>query len=129
MQSHNREDKPKTKNQHHNRVNSQTGALIRVKLKHCARGATSTSSTSRARSGISQRLLVVCSRTTTQSSSRTTRRSGRGGTVHGRCGSSGAGAGARGLGLGTGLSTGGQGGRGTRRGLKIVELVRICVED
>ena len=117
MQSHNREDKSKTKNQHHNRVNSQTGALIRVELEHCARRTTGTSSASRAGSSISQGLLVVRSRTTTQSSSRATRRSGRGRTVHGRCGSSGAGAGARGLGLGTGFSTGGQGGRGTRRGL------------
>lgn len=117
MQPNNGEDKPKTQNQHNNRVNSQTRALVRVKLQHRARRATGTSSAGRAGSGILQRLLVVCSRATTQSSPRTTGGSRRRRTVDRRAGSRGTGAGASGLGIGAGLSAGGQGGSGTRRGL------------
>lgn len=122
MQSHNREDKPKTKNQHDNRVNSQTRALVRVKLQHRARRTTGTRGASRAGSDIAQRLLVVCSRATTQSSTRTTGGGGRGRTVDGRGGSRGTGARASGLGVGAGFGAGGQGRGGTGRGL--VELVR-----
>lgn len=122
MQSHNREDKPKTKNQHDDRVNPQPRALIRIKLEHRARRTTGTCGASRAGPGIPQRLLVVCSRAATQSSARTTGGSGRGRTVDGRGGSRGTGARARGLGVGAGFGAGGQGRGGTGRGL--VELVR-----
>lgn len=127
MQSHNREDKPKTKNQHDNRVNPQPRALIRVKLEHRARGATGTRGASRAGPGIPQRLLVVCGRATTQSSTRTTGGSGRGRTVNGRGRSRGTGARARGLGLGAGFGAGGQGGGRTGRGLLGLWLIQLSV--
>jgi hypothetical protein len=42
MQTNNREDETQAKNQHNNRVNPETRALIRVQLEHGAGGATST---------------------------------------------------------------------------------------
>lgn len=120
MQPHNRENKPETKDQHNNRVDPQTRALVRVQLQHRARRATGASGAGRAGPGIPQSLLVVCGRATTQSSSRTAGGSRRGRAVHGRAGSRGAGAGASGLGLRAGFSTGGQrrcrAGRGLDRG-------------
>lgn len=117
MQPHDRENKPETKNQHNNRVDPQTRALVRVQLQHRARRAPGASRAGRAGPGIPQSLLVVCGRATTQSSSRTAGGSRRGRTVHGRAGSRGAGAGASGLRLRAGFCAGSQRGGGTGRGL------------
>jgi hypothetical protein len=117
VQTNDRENESQTQHQDDNGVNTQTGALIGVELQHGTGGTTSTSGTSRAGTGISQRLLVVGGGTTAHGSARATGGSGRGGTADGGAGGDSTRASTSGLGLSTGLSTGGERGGGTRRGL------------
>lgn len=127
MQTNDGKDEAQAQDQDDDRVDPQARALVSVKLEHGTGRATGTGSASRAGSGIAQRLLVVGSRATTQSSSRTTGRSGRGGTGHGRDRASGTSTRARSLGVWARLGTRGQGGGSTRRRLKLL-YISIAIE-
>lgn len=130
MKPNNGENKAQTQNQHDDRVNPQTRALIRIELQHGAGRATGTGGTGRAGADIAERLLMVCGGATAQGSARTAGGSGRGGTAH--CGGgTGAGAAAGGFGVGTGFGAGGHGGGRTGRDLLVylLELEGRWTED
>lgn len=114
MQANNGEDESQTQNQNDDRVDSETRALVRVKLEHRSRRSTGTGRTSRCGPRIPQGFLVVCSSTATEGSSRSTRRRGRRRPVRGGSWRTSGRTRVGRLGVGTGLSTGGERRRRTR---------------
>ncbi len=83
METDNGEDEAQTQDKHNNGVNTQTGALVGVKLQHGARRATGASGASRGWASIAQRFLVVGGGAAAHGSTRTAGGSGRGRTADG----------------------------------------------